>query len=228
MVKVELTYDDDFAPSKATLGIDDPSHVQTKGARLGFYNHHLISEGERIGTLEEVMLEAEGLGCPHFPTPFALFWIRVDMEYCSAAISRCAQLAEDHPEGSEAWLVLNCYLNAVVATEMANTAAPSSHIGERMLLLGAALRELELVRRNKRDANVRRSQKKSLGRNNEGRRVFNEHRAFVAQEWQRLALEIAGETKLTGSARAKWVATQLGRRHGIHRAQKTIANFLAK
>ena len=106
--------------------------------------------------------------------------------------------------------------------------AKSSEIGERMFLVGASLRELELVRRNKRDALVRRSQKRNFGLNNEGRRVFNEHRGRKAQEWQRLALEIASETELTGSARAKWVSIQLERRHGIMRAHKTVSNFLAK
>ncbi len=227
MVPVTMTYDDEFAPSSATLSIDDPTKLETKGGRLFMYNNHLISEGQREGSLEQVMLQAEELGCPRFPPPLPLIWMEISDEDCHRAAGHCAVLVQNVEEHSEDWLILNCYMNAVFATEAANQGALNA-TSKYMFLLGATLRELELVRRNKRDALVRRSQKQNFGQNNEGRRLFNKHRELAAQEWQRLALEIAAETELTGSARSKWVATQMKRRHNIQRAPKTIANFLAK
>jgi hypothetical protein len=152
MVPVTMTYDDEFAPSSATLSIGDPTHLETKGGRLLMYNHHLIGEGHRTGTLEQVMSEAEELGCPRFPPPVPLLWIKTSEEECYRAANRCAVLIQDVEEHSEEWLVLNCYINAVFATDAANKGASLAMIGEYMLLLGATLRELELVRRNKRDA----------------------------------------------------------------------------
>lgn len=152
LVPVEMTYDDEFAPSSATLSIDDPAPLETKGGRLLMYNHHLIGEGQRAGTLEQVMLEAEELGCPRFPPPVPLLWIRTSEEECHRAATRCAQLVQNVEEHSEEWLVLNCYMNAVFATDAANKGTSVAMTGEYMFLLGATLRELELVRRNKRDA----------------------------------------------------------------------------
>ncbi|MEH6749675.1 MAG: hypothetical protein V7698_05280 [Paracoccaceae bacterium] len=152
MVPVDMTYDDEFAPSSATLSIGDPTHLETKGGRLFMYNHHLIGEGQRVGTLEQVMLEAEELGCPRFPPPAPLLWIKTSEEECHRAAMRCAALVQNVEEHSEEWLILNCYMNAVFATDAANKGASVAMIGEYMFLLGATLRELELVRRNKRDA----------------------------------------------------------------------------
>ncbi len=228
MVPVAMTYDDEFAPSSATLSIDDPTQLKTKGARLMMYNKHLMGEGQRTGSLKQVMLEAEELGCPRFPPPMPLVWMEISEEDCHRAATSCAVLVQDVEEHSEEWLILNCYMNAVFATEAANKGVSSAMVGGYMFLLGATLRELELVRRNKKDALDRRRSSRILGNNNEGRREFNELRGREAQKWQRLALGLAIETKLTGTARAKWIATQLDRRHGIQRAHKTIAKFLTR
>lgn len=152
MVPITMTYDDEFAPSSATLSVNDPAHVENKGGRLLMYNRHLLGEGKNIGELERVMLEAEQLGCLHFPPPFPPFFIETSEAYCHQAIGSCGRIAEDYEEHSEEWLILNCYLNAVIATEYASKGATGGVVGESMFLLGAALRELELVRRNKRDA----------------------------------------------------------------------------
>lgn len=150
MVPMVVTYDDEFSPSQATLSIEDPTRLETKGGRLFMYNHHLIGEGQRSGTLEQVMEEAEELGCPRFPPPS--LWIETSEEECYRAYTRCAVLVQNVEEHSEEWLVLNCYMNAVFATDAANKGASVAMIGKYMILLGATLRELELVRRNKRDA----------------------------------------------------------------------------
>ena len=145
----EMTYDDEFAPSSATLSIDDPNHLETKEARLLMYNKHLLGEGKRIGTLGEVMLEAEKLGCLNFPPPTPPFWIEMSEDECSRAIASCVDVLQDVEEHSEEWLILNCYLNAVIATQYASK---GERVEELTILIGATLRELELVRRNKRDA----------------------------------------------------------------------------
>jgi len=144
--KVRISYDDEFSASHFDLQINDPVVLASQQSRLLFYNNHLTDE------LSEVMEAAETLGCAPVPILIPLAWARISDDAYLAAVKSAAACVENVSEGSEDWLVLSVYMNAVSAAHCVSSEMPSAIMAEHMLIVGASLRELELVRRNKEHA----------------------------------------------------------------------------
>ena len=126
-----VDFDDAFSKGHTEFLITNPELAETKGARLLFFNDHLLR------SLELALEEAIKLGClplRNWPAP-------IEHEFYKVAFMIVREILEDVEELSEEWLVLKVYFHALQSSYLSDDSSiPFLVKAEGLLLLGASLR----------------------------------------------------------------------------------------
>jgi len=169
--KVTMTFVDEFAPSVAKFSTTAPAATDSALARHFFYNQQIHV------TLANAIERAVELGFPRVDYNFSLGFVPVSSENFRMVSQFGHSICPTLGEGSEDWLCVQCYLrwigacwtftegpttppeptdmtSSMTETQIAfrNRSMEFQCVADAMLLLGAAIRELELHRLNRKDA----------------------------------------------------------------------------
>jgi hypothetical protein len=140
----EHKFDDEFSPSVARFNAEQP--LPSGLAEHFFYNDQIIN------TLEVALERAVALGLPRRVCLFPLTFEKQSDEDFLAMVSAYEALPVKPKHGEPDWLCIQAYVWVAEASLRATQGASANAIAEAMFFAGAAARELEFTRLNRRDA----------------------------------------------------------------------------
>lgn len=228
LVEETIEFPDDFAPGRATFGISG-GLMLSPDQKGQFYG----DDWSFIGQAALDWSAAQGLPPLAWPLPFG--WFEVDEPTWSAVHQQWRHHIEAADESSEEWLCFLIYFHALELSRLLTVQPSVGLLLETTFVLGGVVRELDLARRNKKDALKAKKQNRALADASWGRGSYAARRKAAAKEWQSHAENIFGRlrSQMSQSATAKYILANWDEAGGGEPtppkpAKKTIQHWLGK
>lgn len=224
----KVTFVDEFAPSSAEVGTNDPGSLVGPGKILNYgedWHNHAMAAISR----------AMDFGFPSLDWPFLGTYTKVSEAQQTAIMPALGQIIACLEEHSDDWLCLNIYLHVLSLSNLYTENAHASLVFSETFIIGGLVRELDLSLRNRDEAIERKKAKRAFAEANEGRSELNRTRRENAMAWQKHAEEVLKTLSQVGTNSAiarhillHWDAVGDAGNRPPKRSKKTIQNWLSQ